>query len=269
MTAATTALFFAIGASFLASIVEFVEAFTVILAVGTTRSWKAALLGAAGASLALGAIVAVFGLTLVDRVPLPVLRGVIGTLVLAFGLKWLRKSILRYAGIKSMHDEGEIFEEEISELRAMAKARAFDWLGCMVSFKGTLLEGLEVVFIVITFGLSSGEMPLAILGAIAAFLVVGSLGIVVRKPLEQVPENTLKFAVGLMLTTFGTFWAGEGLGAEWPLADLAIIPLLGLYAVGSWIAVRVLTSLSAAGKAMSAIPIPAANGDAELVGTGR
>jgi len=241
-----TALVFAVGASFLASCVEFVEAFTVILAVGITRNWRSSLLGAATAAALLAAIIAVFGLTLASRVPLPVLRGVIGTLVLVFGLKWMRKAILRYARVKDMHDEGEIFAEETMALSRQGQARAFDWLGFTVSLKSTLLEGLEVAFIVITFGLNSGRMSLAVLGAGCAFVVVGLAGFAVRKPLEQVPENTMKFVVGVMLSTFGTFWAGEGLGVEWPSADLSIMPLLGLYLCFSWLAVRLLASASAA-----------------------
>ncbi len=240
-----TAIAFAVGASFLASAVEFVEAFTIILAVGLTRSWKSSLLGALAAVGLLVLIIAAFGLTLAATVPLPVLRGVIGTLVLIFGLNWLRKAILRYAGIRGLHDEAEIFAEEMAELRRQgAVARGFDWVGFAVSLKSTLLEGLEVAFIVITFGLSSGEMMLPAIGAAAACAVVGIVGCFVRRPLEQVPENTMKFVVGVMLTTFGTFWAGEGLGIDWPSSDLSLIPLLVMYLLFSWLAVRTLRSLS-------------------------
>lgn len=241
-----TAVIFAVGASFLASSVEFVEAFTVILAVGITRNWRSSLLGALSAAGLLAIIIAVFGLTLATTVPLPVLRGVIGTLVLVFGLKWMRKSILRYAHIKGMHDEGEIFAEEKAELEKYGQAPAFDWIGYTVSLKSTLLEGLEVAFIVITFGLNSGAMNLAILGAVGAFAVVAIVGFVVRKPLEQVPENTMKWVVGVMLSTFGTFWAGEGLGVEWPAADLSIIPLIGVYLLFSWASARMLVASSTA-----------------------
>jgi len=256
-----TAIVFAVGASFLASCVEFVEAFTVILAVGITRNWRSSLLGAATAAVLLAVIVAVFGLTLASSVPLPVLRGVIGTLVLVFGLKWMRKSILRFAHIKGMHDEGEIFAEETEELRRHGRAQAFDWLGFTVSLKSTLLEGLEVAFIVITFGLTSASQDgvqvrqhsllLAVIGAACAFVVVGIAGFVVRKPLERVPENTMKFVVGVMLSTFGTFWAGEGLGVAWPAADLSIVPLLGLYLLLSWMAVRLLVSADGARRGLS------------------
>ena len=240
------AVIFAVGASFLASCVEFVEAFTVILAVGITRNWRSSLLGAATAAVLLALIVGLFGVTLAGSIPLPVLRGVIGTLVLVLGLKWMRKSILRYARIKGLHDESEIFAEETAELRGAGQVKSFDWLGYTVSAKSTLLEGLEVAFIVITFGLNSGRMQLAVVGAAAAFVVVAIAGFLVRKPLERVPENTMKFVVGVMLSTFGTFWAGEGLGVEWPSADLAILPLLGVYLLFSWLAVRWLVAAGAA-----------------------
>ena len=243
-----TAVVFAVGASFLASCVEFVEAFTIILAVGITRSWKSALYGAAAAALALVAIIAVFGLTLSTTVPQVVLQRVIGALVLVFGLKWIRKSILRYAGIKGMHDEREIFAEETEHLQALRRSGGFDWAGFSVSFQGTLLEGLEVAFIVITFGLNSHRMDLSALGAVGAFVVVAALGCIVRRPLEQVPENTMKFVVGIMLTTFGTFWAGEGLGVAWPGEDLSIIPLLAIYLLFSWLAVRALVAVAGASR---------------------
>jgi uncharacterized membrane protein len=240
-----TAVGFAIGAAFLASCVEFVEAFTVILAVGITRNWRSSLLGAAAAAVALAAIIGLFGVTLVRYVPIDILRGVIGTLVLVFGLKWLRKCILRFAGVKGMHDEGEIFEEESAKLRAEGGAvQPMDWLGFTISFKSTLLEGLEVAFIVLTFGLSSGNMALPIVGAAAAFVVVGITGLMVRKPLEQVPENTMKWIVGVMLSSFGTFWAGEGLGVNWPAADLSIVGLIAVYVLFSWLAVQWLRSAS-------------------------
>src|SRR5581483_9763893 len=171
-----TAVAFAVGASFLASCVEFVEAFTIILAVGITRSWKSSLLGAAAAAVLLAVIIA------------------------GFGLKWMRKAILRFAGIKGLHDEEEIFAEETEALRNYGRAQAFDWVGFTVSLKSTLLEGLEVAFIVITFGLNSGDMSLPALGAAGAFVVVAITGFAVRKPLEQVPENTMKFVVGVMLS---------------------------------------------------------------------
>lgn len=237
-----TAVVFAIGASFLASCVEFVEAFTVILAVGLTRNWRSSLLGAACAAVLLVLIVATFGMSLETRVPLPVLRGAIGTLVLMFGLKWLRKAILRFAHVKGMHDESEIFAAEAAELLKHRRAPGMDWLGFTVSLKSTLLEGLEVAFIVITFGLNSGRMSLAVLGAGAALVVVATLGFIVRKPLSRVPENTMKFIVGVMLCTFGTFWAGEGLGVNWPGGDLAIGLLIGVFLAFSYAAVRALSS---------------------------
>lgn len=238
----TTSLIVTVGASFLASCVEVVEAFTVILAVGVTRNWRSSLLGALAATLVLAALIGIFGITLASRIPLPILRGAIGSLVLIFGLNWLRKAILRAAGIKDLHDERKIFAEQTDALARQGVAHPFDWLGFTVSLKSTLLEGLEVAFIVITFGLSSGQVPLAVLGAASAVLVMGAIGLVVRKPLERIPENTLKLVVGLMLSTFGTFWVGEGLGINWPLSDLFILPLLATYLSFSWLAVRMLTS---------------------------
>jgi uncharacterized membrane protein len=240
-----TAIIAAVGASFLASVVEFVEALTIILAVGFTRGWRSSLLGALAAAGLLAAIVAAFGLTLAARLPLPLLRGAIGALLLVFGLNWLRKAIFRYAGVEGLHDEAKRFAGRTAELQQHERAGAIDWLGFVVSLKGTLLEGLEVAFIVITFGLSSGQVGLSALGALAAFVVVGTTGFVVRKPLEQVPENSMKFVVGLMLTTFGTFWAGEGLGVAWPLDDLFILSLLAVYVLYSWLAVRALLARNA------------------------
>ncbi|HEX6512341.1 MAG TPA: hypothetical protein VF157_08585 [Chloroflexota bacterium] len=236
-----TALIIGAGASFLASSVEFVEAFTIILAVGLTRSWRSSLFGAAAAVVVLAAIVVALGAAL-TQIPKEALQLLIGALVLVFGIKWMRKAILRYAHIKGMHDEGEIFQEETEHLQHMQRASGFDWGGFTVSFQGTLLEGLEVAFIVITFGLDSGNKTLPVIGAAAAFVMVALVGFAVRKPLEQVPENTLKFVVGVMLTTFGTFWAGEGLGVDWPGADLVILVLLALFLAFSWVAVRMLTS---------------------------
>ncbi|HLG70793.1 MAG TPA: hypothetical protein VK009_10255 [Chloroflexota bacterium] len=238
----------AVVASFLAACVECVEAFTVIMAVGITRGWRSSLLGALAALGVLTVVIAVFGLTLASRIPLPVLRGVIGAFVLVFGLNWLRKAILRYAGIKGLHDEGELFAEHVAELRDQTRVATFDWLGFTVSLKSTLLEGLEVAFIVITFGLSSGKVAESALGALAACLVVGAAGFGLRKPLEKVPENTMKFVVGVMLTTFGTFWAGEGLGVSWPGADLFVVALLVIYLAFSYVAVRVLSAARTSGK---------------------
>ena len=220
--------------SFLASGVEVVEAVTIVLAVGITRGWRSTWIGVVTAALTLAALVALVGPGLRADIPLPVLRIVIGTLLLIFGLQWLRKAIMRYTGLKELHDEARIYQREVAELSAepMVDAQAgMDWTAFTVAFKGVLLEGLEVVFIVITFGLSARDFTPPLLGAVGAAVIVTGVAIVVHKPLSRVPENTLKFIVGIMLTGFGTFWAGEGVGLEWPGADLAIIGLLAFYAI--------------------------------------
>jgi uncharacterized membrane protein len=246
-----------LSASFMACVVEMVEALTIILAVGITRGWRSALIGGAVGALALGAIIVVFGQTLTERVDINALRLLIGTLLLIFGLQWLRKAILRASGWKALHDEASIFQDEVKELSAVSPSGQglVDWLGFTVSFKGVFLEGLEVAFIVLTFGTSIslvtlGEMELsgvqaAALGALAALILVAIVGTAVHRPLAQVPENQLKFAVGIMLTSFGTFWAGEGVGVEWPGADVAILGLLVLFAVTSWIAMTLMKRVQA------------------------
>jgi uncharacterized membrane protein len=238
-----------LSATFMACIVEMVEALTIILAVGITRGWRSALIGGASGALALGAIILVFGQTLTERVDLDVLRVLIGTLLLVFGLQWLRKAILRAAGWKSLHDEEGIYRENVEELGTKGTARPgfVDWLGFTVSFKGVFLEGLEVAFIVLTFGTSLGVVTLggntitgvegASFAALAALILVAIVGAAVHRPLALVPENQLKFVVGIMLTAFGTFWAGEGIGVEWPGSDYAILALLALYSGAAWVAV--------------------------------
>jgi Ca2+/H+ antiporter, TMEM165/GDT1 family len=225
-------------AAFLASTVEFVEAFTIVLVVGVTVNWKSALAGAAAAALALAALVGVFGTALVIFVPVKTLQLVVGVLLVLFGLKWIKKAILRYAGVKAMHDEEAIYEEEIAAMRAHGESSSdrFDPFGVLTSFKSVLLEGLEVAFIVITFGSAavgvgsrSTGIIWATVGAVAALALVLALGAVVRAPLQRVPENMLKFVVGIMLTSFGTFWGGEGIGVHWPGDDLFLIALIALY----------------------------------------
>lgn len=212
--------------AFLASTVEMVEALTIVLAVGITRGWRAALIGVGGAMVALAVVVGALGPSLVHYVPLDALRVVVGVLLLIFGLQWLRKAILRASGLKALHDEDKIFQREVAELEAEPlTAAAFDWTGFVVSFKGVFLEGLEVAFIVLTFGANAGRFDLSAAGALAAFLMVAGVGVAVHRPLSRVPENAIKFAVGLMLTAFGTFWGGEGVGVEWGLGDLTI-PIL-------------------------------------------
>ena len=219
--------FFLVASAFLASAVEFVEALTIVLAAGLTRGWRASLTGLAAATVALAAIVAALGPAL-TLVPLSALRLVVGALLLTFGLQWLRKAILRASGYKALHDEDEIFAREAAEARAAgSEERAgLDWYGFTLAFKGVLLEGLEVAFIVITFGSAQGSIGLAALGAGIALALVAVVGVLVRAPLARVPENTMKFAVGVMLTTFGIFWSTERAGAEWPGDDASLPAVL-------------------------------------------
>src|SRR6266699_2500302 len=236
-------------AAFLASAVEFVEAFTIVLVVAVTVNWRSALLGALAAAATLALLVATLGTALVQWVPLDVLRTVIGTLLLLFGLKWLKNAIMRYAGLKAIHDEQAVYEETRAELRARGSADAssprFDLFGFLLSYKSVLLEGREVAFIVIPFGVSaatsaasrSSGIASAALGALAAGLLVILVGALVRVPLANVPENTLKFVVGVMLTTFGTFWLGEGFGVEWPLSDAFLLILIAIYLGASFLLV--------------------------------
>ena len=231
---------FLIASAFVASAVEFVEALTIVLAAGVTRGWRSALVGLAAATVALAAIVAALGPAL-TLVPIDALRLVVGALLLAFGLQWLRKAILRASGYKPLHDEEAIFARELAEARAagVEHRAGLDWYGFTLSFKGVLLEGLEVAFIVVTFGSTQGSIGLAAIGAGPALLLVVIVGVLVRAPLARVPENTMKFAVGVMLTTFGIFWSTEGAGAHWPGDDaalpavLAFVVLLSFASVGA------------------------------------
>jgi len=237
-------------AVFLASAVEFVEAFTIVLAMGVTRGWRSALWGAAAGVAVLAVVTAVAGYALVQWLPESALQLAVGTLLLIFGLQWLRKAILRAAGVKALHDEEEAFAaEREAALRAAPDERmGLDWFAFVISFKAVLLEGLEVVFIVITFGVNADSIPLASAGAAAAGAVVLATGAIVHRPLARVPENTIKFAVGLLLATFGTFWSVEGLGVvgqgseslDWPGGDLAILGLLAVWAGVSCLAVLAL-----------------------------
>ena len=229
-------------AAFLASAVEFVEAFTIVLVVGVTINWRSSLLGAFAAAATLAVIVATLGVALVKWVPINDFRLVVGIILILFGLKWLKKAILRYSGLKSLHDEEAIFEETMAEIRARGETIAprFQPFGVALSYKSVLLEGLEVAFIVITFGSSVttstgvNGIASAVLGAAAAGLLVIAAGAIIQAPLTKVPENTLKFVVGIMLTSFGTFWAAEGLGFEWPLSDAFIPILAALYLLSSY-----------------------------------
>jgi uncharacterized membrane protein len=231
------------SASFLASAVEFVEAFTIVLVVGVTINWRSAIVGALAAAACLAVIVAVFGVAIVQYVPLDILRIVVGVILVLFGLKWLKKSLLRYSGLKALHDEEAIYEETMARLRANGEVSAakLQPTAVALSFKSVLLEGLEVAFIVITFGSSAssgttsgiGGIGSATIGAVIAGLLVIIVGALVRAPLTKVPENTLKFVVGIMLTTFGTFWTVEGFGGSWPLSDAFLPILAALFLVAS------------------------------------
>jgi uncharacterized membrane protein len=229
--------------SFLASAVETVEALTVVLAVGLTRGWRWALVGSGAALLVLAAIVAVLGPAL-SAIPIDMLRLLVGGLLLVFGLQWLRKAILRASGYKALHDEEEAFAAQTAaaEKQGRAPQGRFDPYAFTLSFKSVLLEGLEVAFIVITFGAAAGQIGPAIVGAAAAVVLTVAVGLAVRGPLSRVPENWIKFVVGLLLTSFGTFWAAEGAGVSWPGSDLAILGLLAVYSVTSWAYVRFLRS---------------------------
>jgi uncharacterized membrane protein len=224
----------AVSSAFLASIVEVVEAFTIVLAVGTLRGWRPAALGTAAALTVLGLMIILLG-PLLDRVPLHLLQLVIGVLLLLFGMGWLRKAILRAAGVIPLHDEEAIFASESAQLAAISGSRrtSLAWIAGLTAFKAVLLEGLEVVFIVIAVGAGRGLLWPAAFGALAACLTVLAIGVVIHKPLATVPENTLKFGVGVMLSAFGVFWTGEGLGIEWPGQDAALIAFAALFlAVG-------------------------------------
>ncbi|HEY4426624.1 MAG TPA: hypothetical protein VGN08_00310 [Solirubrobacteraceae bacterium] len=211
---------------FLACAVEAVEALTIVLAVGSTRSWRSAMTGVGAAVVALAAIVAALGPALTS-LPIDVLRLVVGGLLLIFGLQWLRKAILRSAGLKAKHDELEAYEQESkAALAAGAKPAGLDGYSFAIAFKGVLLEGLEVAFIVLTFGANQHRIPLAAAAAGLAVLLVVAAGFAAKRPLARAPENVMKFAVGVMLTSFGTFWGAEGAGASWPGGDAALLVLV-------------------------------------------
>jgi len=240
MTNALPLIWPAMAAAFLASLVEAVEALTVVLAVATVRGWRPAGSGALAGLAILAVIVVALG-PILDRVPLHLLQLVIGILLLLFGMRWLRKAILRSAGVIPLHDETLTFANETAELREQARRNEarLDWLAGLTSFKAVLLEGLEVVFIVIALSAGRGTLVSASAGAVLACLLVVGVGFIVHRPLARVPENTLKFAVGIMLSAFGVFWTGEGLGVPWPGEDLAIIGFAGLFLVVSAAAVAV------------------------------
>ncbi len=244
-------------AVFLACTVEAVEALTIVLAVGVSRGWRSTLQGVAAGLLSLAVVVAALGPALA-AVPLNALRLVVGGLLLVFGLGWLRKAILRASGFKALHDEDAIYARELAAARVAAPTRRMavgDWYAFTLSFKGVLLEGLEVAFIVVTFGSNQGSIPLAVLGALLAVVLVTAAGVLVRGPLARVPENTLKFVVGVLLTSFGTFWGAEGAGAHWPGADAALLGVIAAVLTASLGYAAVLRRLHA--RAAAAPPSPA------------
>jgi len=222
----------ALSAAFVSSLVEAVEALTIVLAVASVRGWRPAGLGAAAGLALLVVIVLALG-PLLDRVPLYLLQLTIGILLLLFGMRWLRKAILRAAGVIPLHDETTAFAAETAELREQARRHEarLDWLAGLASFKAVVLEGLEVVFIVIAIGAGRGMLVPASIGAVAACGLVAVAGFAMHRPLARVPENTLKFAVGILLSAFGVSWTGEGLGVPWPGEDLAILAFAALFLV--------------------------------------
>jgi uncharacterized membrane protein len=232
--------FLLVGATFLACLVEMVEALTIVLAVGATRGWRSAMYGTCAAAAVLAALVVALGPRLA-ALPIGSLRLAIGGLLLVFGLGWLRKAILRAGGLKQLHDEQSIFEDqERAALGVGRSSSAVDWYSFTVAFKGVLLEGLEVAFIVVTFGGAQHSVALASVAAAAAAVVVLVAGLVARRPLVRVPENSLKFTVGIMLVTFGIFWSSEGAGIKWPGGDAALVPLLAFVAGASLLMVHLL-----------------------------
>jgi len=245
-----SALFIAV---FLACVVEAVEALTIILAAGTARDWRSAIIGLLGGLVVLSVIVVGLG-PAVSAIPLGTLRLFVGGLLLVFGLQWLRKAILRASGHKALHDEAAIYERELTEAQAAVRRRrgfVKDWYAFTLSFKGVVLEGLEVVFIALTFGSNQHNIPLAAVAAAVAVLAVTAIGFAIRAPLSRVPENSMKFIVGIMLTSFGAFWGAEGAGATWPGSDaalLGLIPAIGLFALVLVVIFR---------RAQSATPAPA------------
>lgn len=228
-------------ATFAACVVEMVEATTIVMAMGFTRGWRSALVGTAAALGILALVTAVAGYALTTWLPEAALQLVIGTLLLIFGLQWLRKAILRSSGRKAVHDENAIYRDEVEAAQAAGTSSegGLDMFAFMVSFKGVFLEGMEVVFIVITFGLNAHDIPAAALAAAAAVVVVLIAALAVRRPLSMINENLLKYGVALLLSSFGTYWAVEGIGIfrdgrasiEWPGNDLAIPVLIVVWFV--------------------------------------
>jgi uncharacterized membrane protein len=239
-----------IVSAFLASSVEAVEALTVVLAVGVVRGWRSALLGTLAALGLLVALVAIFGRAL-GQIPISVLQLVVGALLLLFGMRWLRKAMLRSAGVIELRDEAAIYQDEIDALsgeRSVKSRAAWDPIAIVTAFKAVTLEGVEVIVIVIALGAVQGLLIPASLGALAACLLVVAAGLALHRPLARVPENSLKFVVGILMSAFGLFWFGEGIGLQWPYADAAILGLMAMLAITSWLGVRVARRAKSAGK---------------------
>ena len=226
------------SAAFLGSAVEATEALTIVLAVGLTRGWRAPLLGTVAAIVGLAVLVILFGELIVTKVPDWALKLLVGTLLLLFGLRWLHKAVLRSAGVEEKHDEERAYANTVQQLRAETKPT--DWVGFVLALKGVFLEGLEVVFIVIGVGGTGRNLPVAVAGGILAAVVVAAAGFAVRRPLARVPENTLKYGVGVILTSLGTFWAAEGMGAQWPGDFISIGALVIVYFAASRLAITLI-----------------------------
>ncbi len=225
-----------VGAVFLASAVEMVEALTIVVAVGHTEGWRSALRGLVVAVVALVALVAIVGPALV-HFPLVALRLIVGSVLFIFGLQWLRKAILRACGLQAKHDEDAIYQRTVESLESDADSRQRARVAFVLAFKGVFLEGLEVVIIVLTLGTSAGHLGLAVLAALAAFVVVGVVGIIVARQLSKVPENLMKMTVGILLVSYGTFFTGEGLKVRWPSGDVALVVIAAIYALVTWLMV--------------------------------
>ncbi len=232
-----------VAAVFLASAVEMVEALTIVLAVGSSRGWRSSLEGVVAALIVLAALVIVLGPALVGYIPLNLLRSVVGGVLLIFGLQWLRKAVLRAAGLKAKRDEDLVYRSTIATLSSANASGGSDLQGFVVAFKGVFIEGLEVVIIVLTMGSSTHELALASVSAVAAAVVVAVVGLAVARQLSGVPENAMKLIVGVMLISFGTFWGGEGLGIRWPGSDLAIPALVLVYGALTFLVVKAIESL--------------------------
>jgi len=240
-----------VGAVFIACAVEMVEALTIVFAVGHTRGWRSAFEGTAVALIVLAALVAAFGPALV-RVPLDVLRLVVGGVLLIFGLQWLRKAILRSSGFMGKHDEDAIYQKKVAELAAQGAALGRDRVAFIMAFKGVFLEGLEVVITVLTLGTAAHRLGLAAVSAGVAIVLVGIVGVIVAKQLSAVPENAMKMTVGVLLVSYGTFWTGEGLKVKWPGGDTMLVGLVAIYLVVTWAYVAWLRSSKSRGVEVTA-----------------